>query len=414
MTGQAKIIKGKVGLLNLAQQLGNVSQACKTLGYSRDSFYRFQELFETGGEAALAEISRKKPILKNRVEPEVEQAVLTLALEQPTWGQLRVSNELQQRGTILSPGGVRSIWLRHDLEKTAKRLKALEAKSAQDGMVLTEAQLAALEKRKSEAEEHGQIETEHPGYLVSQDTYFVGTIKGIGRIYQQTAIDTYSRVAQAKLYTQKNALVAADLLNDRVLPFFEEQGLPVLRMLTDRGSEYCGNLEHHAYQLYLAVEDIDHSRTKAYHPQTNGICERFHKTTKQEFYDIAFRKKLYRALDELQADLDEWLQAYNTRRPHSGRYCYGKTPMQTFLDSKHLAIEKQLDRWHWAPDAVEQPPDAGGGSADSFGSQGRSEAESDRRERPLTSKADDLTLEETAAAVQAFGQSPLAGQSLLA
>lgn len=344
MTTEQKIIKGKVGLLALAQQLGNVSQACKTLGYSRDSFYRFKELYETGGEAALVEISRKKPVLKNRVDTVIEQAVVALAIEQPAWGQVRISNALKQRGMMISPGGVRSVWLRHDLETMQKRLKALEAKSAQENFILTEAQIAALEKQKQIKQAEGEIETAHPGYLGSQDTFYVGTLKGVGRIYQQTFIDTYSRVAVVKLYDQKNGLVAADLLNDRVVPFFDEQGLKLLRILTDRGSEFCGNLEHHAYQLYLAVEDIDHSRTKAYSPQTNGICERFHRTMLDEFYRIAFRKKIYRSLEELQADVDAWLEDYNHRRPHSGRYCYGKTPMQTFLDSKHIALDKQLDK----------------------------------------------------------------------
>ncbi len=179
---------------------------------------------------------------------------------------------------------MRSVWLRHDLETFKKRLKALEAKVAQDGMILTEGQIVALEKSRVEQEAHGQIDTEHPGYLVAQDTFYVGTIKGVGRIYQQTVIDTYSRVAFTKLYDRKNALVAADMLNDKVVPFFDDEDVRILRILTDRGTEFCGNREHHEFQLYMALEDIDHTRTKARSPQTNGICERFHKTILQEFY----------------------------------------------------------------------------------------------------------------------------------
>jgi transposase InsO family protein len=340
---EKKVIKGKVGLLNLAKELGNVSQACRVYGYSRDTFYRYQELYEQGGEEGLREISRKKPVLKNRVEEAVEKKVVEFAFEKPAYGQLRVSNELKKEGVFVSPGGVRSIWLRNDLETFNKRLKALEAKVAQENLILTEEQLRALEKAKEEKQAHGEIETEHPGYLIAQDTYYVGNIKGVGRIYQQTVIDTYSRVAFAKLYDRKVALTAADSLNDRVVPWFDEQEIRILRVLTDRGTEYCGNREHHEYELYLAVEDIDHSRTKARHPQTNGICERFHKTIQDEFYATAFRKKLYKSVEEIQGDLDEWLEFYNQERTHSGKYCYGKTPMQTFLDSKHLAKQKMLD-----------------------------------------------------------------------
>jgi transposase InsO family protein len=344
MTTDQKIIKNKLGLLELAKQLGNVSQACKVLGYSRDSFYRFKELYDSGGEVALQEISRKKPILKNRVAPQVEEAVVELAFEQPAWGQVRIANQLRKDGLFVSPGGVRSIWLRHDLQTFKLRLKALEAKVAQDGVILTEGQIAALERAKQDKEAHGEIETEHPGYLGAQDTFYVGTLKGVGRIYQQTFIDTYTKVAFAKLYDRKNALVATDLLNDRVVPFFEEQEIPLLRILTDRGTEYCGHQERHEYQLYLAVENIDHSRTRAKRPQSNGICERFHKTMLQEFYQVAFRKKLYNTLDELQQDLDNWIEEYNQQRPHSGKYCFGKTPMQTFLDSIPLAKEKMLNQ----------------------------------------------------------------------
>lgn len=343
MRMEEKIIKPKLGVLELAKQLGNVSQACKVFGYSRDSFYRFKDLYETGGELALLDLKKQnKPNLKNRIGKEIEDAVLKMVIDNPALGQLRVSNELKKSGLFISPGGVRGVWLRHDLETFKKRLKALEAKSAQEGLVLTEAQLQALERAKEEKEAIGEIETEHPGYLGAQDTFYVGNIKGVGRIYQQTFIDTYTKVAICKLYDRKNALVAADLLNDKVIPFFDKHDIPLLRILTDRGTEYCGCREHHEYQLYLEIENVDHTKTKARSPQTNGICERFHKTILCEFYQIAFRKKIYNSIQELQNDLDLWLCEYNEERTHSGKYCYGKTPMQTFNESLHLAREKMI------------------------------------------------------------------------
>lgn len=336
------IIKHKAGLLNLAEELGNVSKACKVMGFSRDTFYRHQELAQEGGVDALISRSKRTPNLKNRIDPAIEKAVLDYAVEQPAHGQHRTSNELCKTGIFVSGSGVRSIWLRHGVESFKKRLRALEEKVAKEGILLTDNQIAALERKKIDDEASGEIETHHPGYLGSQDTFYLGNLKGVGRIYQQTFVDTYSKVAFAKLYTSKTPITSADLLNDKVLPFFTQQQLPMLRILTDRGTEYCGRMDQHDYQLYLAINDIDHTKTKAQSPQTNGICERFHKTILQEFYQVTFRKKLYATLEELQKDLDEWMKYYNNERTHQGKVCCGRTPLETLLDGKKVWAEKNL------------------------------------------------------------------------
>ncbi len=335
-----RIIKNKVGLLNLATELGNVSQACKVMGLSRETFYRYQRAVSDGGVEALLDKTRRKPNIKNRVDELTEHAVCDIAIEYPAYGQLRASNELRKREIFVSPSGVRSIWLRHKISNKKQRLSALEKKSAAEGLVLTEAQVIALENKKNDDVACGEIETVHPGYLGSQDTFYVGTLKGVGRVYQQTFVDTYSKIAACKLYTTKTPITAADTLNDRVLPLFEEHGMSIIRMLTDRGTEFCGRPEQHDYELYLAINDIEHTKTKAYSPQTNGICERFHKTILEEFYQVAFRKKIYNTIDELQKDLDDWVYHYNHDRTHQGKVCCGRTPMDAFLDGKEIWKDK--------------------------------------------------------------------------
>jgi transposase InsO family protein len=340
--GTKTVIKHKIGLLNLAEELGNVSKACRIMGLSRDTFYRYQNAVEQGGVEALIDQSRRKPNLKNRVDEQTEAAVVAYAIDQPAHGQVRASNELRKRGVFISPSGVRCVWMRNDLACFKDRLKALEEKSAKENFILTESQVQALERKKHDDVVAGEIETAHPGYLGSQDTYYVGNLKGVGRIYQQTFIDTYAKVGFAKLYTTKTPITSADLLNDKVLPFYEQHQLPLLRILTDRGTEYCGKAETHDYQLYLAINDIEHTKTKARSPQTNGICERFHKTINQEFYQVTFRKKVYRDLESLQLDLDQWIEYYNNERTHQGKMCCGRTPMETLEDGKSICEEKMV------------------------------------------------------------------------
>jgi transposase InsO family protein len=343
MTTQEKLIKSKLSILELGEYLKNVSQACKINGVSRQHFYDIKKAYEEHGLEGLKEKTRRKPCLKNRVAPEIEDAVVKKTYDYPAYGQVRLSNELRKEGILVSSGGVRSIWQRHDLETFKKRLRALEEKAAKEGIVYTEDQLQALETAKREREnDPDEIETQHPGYLVSQDTFYVGYLKGVGRIYQQTVVDTYASVAFAKLYTSKVPVTAADILNDRVVPFFEEQNIPILRVLTDRGTEFCGSPDRHPYQLYLQLNDIDHSKTKVRSPQTNGICERFHQTVLNEFYRITFRKKIYSDIETLQMDLDEYMVEYNTERTHQGKRCKGRTPMETFIAGKKLFNEKNI------------------------------------------------------------------------
>ena len=344
MTRSHKLVRAKMNLIDLAEYLKNVSEACRVMGVSRQHFYDIKAAYEEGGIAALKEKSRRKPNHKNRIAPEIEEHVINLAVEYPAYGQVRASNELRRKGVLISAGGVRCVWMRHGLETFKKRLTRLEEKAAAEGLVYTEAQLAALESAKAARESHpDEIETHHPGYLLSADTMYVGYLKGVGRIYQQTVVDTYSSVAFAKLYDTKVPVTAADALNDRALPFFEEYGIPVLRVLTDRGTEFCGREDSHPYQLFLGLNEIAHTRTKAKHPQTNGIAERFHQTVQNEFYKVAFRKKIFHTLDEIQTDLDDYMQHYNFERTHQGKRCQGRTPMKTFFDSLHLAKEKQLE-----------------------------------------------------------------------
>ena len=336
MTQQQYIISRKLSLLELAQTLGNITDACRKLGVSRQHYYDIKDAIEDEGLEGLLEKSRRAPRVGNRVAVEIEQMVLDYSLEYPTHGQVRVANELRMKGVQISAGGIRSIWLRHNLHVKGLRLKRLEKWAAENTGILTESQVQALESAKEEKEAHGEVESPHPGFLLAQDTCYIGYIKGVGRIYQQTAIDTHANIGFAKAYLEKTAITAADMLNDKVLPYYDERFIRIQRVLTDNGTEYCGRVESHPYELFLHLNSLEHTRTKVRHPQTNGSVERLNQIIQDEFYAVAFRKKLYKTLDEVQADLDEFMAYYNDRRTNQGKYCQGRTPDQTFTDGLEL------------------------------------------------------------------------------
>ena len=260
MTQQQYIISRKLNILELGQVLGNISQACRKLGVSRQHYYDIRRAIEEEGLDGLLEKSRRVARIGNRVASEIERRVLGYSLEYPTHGQVRAVNELKRQGIQISVGGVRSIWLRHNIQTKPLRLRRLEKWAAENTGILTESQVQALEAAKEEEEAHGEIESHHPGFLLAQDTCYLGYIKGIGRLYQQTSIDTYSNVGFAKVYLEKTSITAADFMNDKELPFFDQHGIRVLRVLTDRGSEYCGRAETHPYELHLHLNNIEHTK----------------------------------------------------------------------------------------------------------------------------------------------------------
>ena len=344
MTQSQYIIRRKMNVVELAQTLGNISEACRNLGVSRQHYYDIRNAIAEDGIEGLLEKSRRLPRVANRVSPEIEDKILAYSLNFPTHGQTRVANEFKKEGINISSGGIRGVWSRHGLLRKRDRLRRLEKYAAESGAVLTEAQVAALENAKEEKLAHGEIETFHPGFLLGQDTYYVGYIKGVGKIYQQTGIDTFSNVGFAKLYTDKTAITAADFLNDRVLPFFDDEQMQLLRILTDRGTEYGGKIEKHPYQLFLHLNDIEHTQTKARHPQTNGCTERLNQIIQEEFYAVAFRKTLYTSIEQMQADLDVYMAYYNSERTNQGKRCQGRTPKQTWEDGYELYKKYVIER----------------------------------------------------------------------
>jgi transposase InsO family protein len=339
MTAEKKIAQKRLTLLQVAESLRNVSEACRRQGISRSQFYEYKRAFQKGGLKGLLD---RPPIAKsfpNETPADIREKVIKLSIEHPAWGPLRVSDNLRLEGVSVSPSTIRNLWIKEGLESRYKRILRLEEEKNGKGIELTEEQIRLLEKANPCFRER-KVESAYPGYLLSQDTFFVGTIKGVGRIYLQNVVDTYGSYAFGKLYTSKLPETAADVLYDRVLPFYESHGLKVEHILTDNGREYCGKPMIHPYQIFLDLYDIDHRRTKVATPRTNGFVERFNRTILDEFIRETFRDKLYVSVEELQVDLDNWLDYYNNERPHRGYRNMGRRPIETIESGK--AVKEQM------------------------------------------------------------------------
>lgn len=332
MTTEQKVARRKLSLLELATDLGNVSKACRVMGYSRQQFYEIRRNFQTyGAEGLIDRLPGARGPHPNRVPAEIEAAVLDHALAQPCHGPLRVAQELSLRGIQVSSGGVRGVWARHRLLTRHERLLRLEQATAERAVQLSEEQIAALERFSPEFRER-HIEAHHSGDLLAVDTFFVGVLKGVGKVYLQTAIDCAARYGWGRLYTNKMPVTAVHLLNSDVLPTYEAHGVAVKTVLSDNGREFCGRPDRHPYELFLQLEGIEHRRTRVNRPQSNGIVERFHRTLLDEHFRVEGRRTWFETIDEMQAVLDAYLVEYNTKRPHQGRGMLGRTPLMAFTD----------------------------------------------------------------------------------
>lgn len=342
MHTREKLISARVSMLALADQLQNVSRACKVAGISRSHFYEIKDAFERYGRDGLAPQVRRRPRMPNQTPPELEGRILEMSKEYPTYSYVRIAEQLKLIGVPASASQVRGVWLRQGLLTRYARLLWVERQAAESGGPLTERVrrlLARYERHLADPAQH--VEAPYPGYLGCQDTYFVGTLKGVGRVYAQTFVDANNSWSAAKLYLSKIPMTAVDLLHDRVLPVYEAAGIALERVLTDNGREYCGRPLHHPYELYLTVQQMEHRNTKVHTPKTNGFCERFNRTLKEEFFSVAYRKKFYGSVQELQEDLDAFVRFYNEERSHQGYRTQGRTPWQAFQDGLTAMEQEQ-------------------------------------------------------------------------
>jgi transposase InsO family protein len=326
-TAEKKVVRQRLSVMQLAEALGNAAEACRRRGMSRSQFYEFKRRFQTHGIEGLKDLP---PIHKSHPQttsPEATEKILDMSLWNPMWGCVRLSNQLKFQDINVSSPTIQKILIQHELGSKYQRLLRLEEKALNEGIKLTPAQVAAIEKANPCFKER-HVESTRPGELLSQDTFYVGHLKGVGKVYMQAVVDTYGSYAFAYLHTGKLPEHAVAILYNDVLAQYEEWGFTVSALLTDNGREYCGT-ESHPYELFLELNEIEHRKTKVRNPRTNGFVERFNRTILDEFFRPAFRQNFYESVEALQKDLDRWLRSYNNERSHQGYRNLGKRPVDT-------------------------------------------------------------------------------------
>ena len=330
MKAENKVIQHKMSVLQLAEALGNISQACRQRGVSRTQFYEYKRRFQTHGIEGLRDLP---PIAKNHpftTPPEVVARIIALSKLHPSKGCNYLEALLKAEGYQVSFVTIQKILDKEGLGTRYDRWLALEREKAGQPIELSAEQIAFIEKHNPQYQER-HVESSKPGELLNQDTFFVGTLKGVGRVYMHTVVDTFNSMAFGFLHVSKQPEAAVAVLHNDVLPFYKKHKTKVENILTDNGREYCGT-ETHPYQIYLELNEIKHRMTKVRTPRTNGFVERFNRTMLDEFFRIKFREKPYNTVDQLQVDFDIWLRFYNEKRPHQGYRNMGKTPLERFLE----------------------------------------------------------------------------------
>lgn len=333
MSNQDRLIDAKISILQLAEKLESISEACKVAGIARSSFYEIKKAYEQAGRAGLEPKPKRKPRMPNEYSPEIVEKILEMTRKFPSYSYVRIAGQLQLENVSVSPGGVRKTWERQALVRKLSRYLWLEREVSEGRGIMTEwaiKAVARLKRLEQATDQH--VEANRPGELISQDLYLVGSIKGVGRIYVQSAVDCSNSVGFARLCVSKQPIHSVALIHERVIPFYDSLGISLGAILTDCGREYCGRPDQHFFELYLGSQNIEHRTTRPASPYTNGFAERFHRTLKDEFFAKVFREKIYGSVEELQRDLDSFLEFYNTGRVHSGYRCQGRTPMQTLKD----------------------------------------------------------------------------------